>query len=62
MQPTQSAALLGSWRFRQLHVVATGVYPLLAGFEQPVPSLCQGRALLHIADELEDVLALEAMR
>jgi hypothetical protein len=33
MQPTQSAALLGSWRLRQLHIVAAGVYLLLAGFE-----------------------------
>jgi hypothetical protein len=41
------------------HVVAAGVYAILTGFEQLAASLSQGRALRHVADEFEDVLALE---
>ncbi|MGD8905156.1 MAG: hypothetical protein PVI67_16460 [Anaerolineae bacterium] len=62
MRPTASAALLGSWRQRQLHIIASGVHPLLPGLKQPVAGLGQGRALVKISDELEDGLAFEAMR
>jgi hypothetical protein len=48
MLPTPSAALL---------VIAAGVHPLLAGFKQLAAGLGQGRALVQVADELEDVLA-----
>ena len=51
-------ALLGSWRLRQLHVVAAGVHALLARFKEPAASLRQGRALLQVAHKFEDVLAL----
>jgi hypothetical protein len=59
MRPTASAALLGSWRQRQLHIIASGVHPLLPGLKQPVAGLGQGRALVQVADEFEDVLALK---
>jgi len=35
------------------------MHPLLAGFEQLVPCLGQGRAPLQVAYELQDVLAVE---
>jgi hypothetical protein len=41
--------------------VAAGVHAFLASFEQLAPGLCQGRSLVHVPDEFEDVLALEAM-
>jgi hypothetical protein len=39
--------------------VATGVHPLLGGFEKLVASLDQGRALVQVAHKLEDILAFK---
>jgi hypothetical protein len=62
MLPNPSAALLGSSHKQQLHADTAGAYTLPPGFEQLAARLCPGRALAQVAHELEDVLALEAMR